>query len=223
MNNIQSNRNNDAEAAGRILTDFIYDHTVKGEDFFLVKLRVMRLSTSYDDIPLIIPERIVDNLQSLEGEYVKVRGEFRSMNKMIGQQNRLILRLFVKELIKYDGSMVNFPNHIGLDGFVCKKPVYRTTPGGREITDIMLAVHRGYGKTDYIPCILWGRNARFARRIPVGTRLRLSGRLQSRIYHKKTEQNEIITREICEISVNTMECVASEQETGYEVAESQDM
>ncbi len=212
MNTRLSGSNNEARLAGQVITDYVFEHSIRGESFYIVKLRTPRLSSAADEIPLMISERILNVNESLKGRYVDVRGEFRSMNKIIRGENRLLLRLFVKEIRPYEGQGGNYPNHIRLDGYLCRKPVFRTTPAGKEIADIMVAVHRGYGKTDYIPCILWGRNARYGSGLNVGTRLLLDGRLQSRIYQKRISEDEYIERETYEISVNFVSCPEQEEE-----------
>ena len=102
------------------------------------------------------------------------------------------------------------PNQIFLDGFICKKPVYRMTPLGREIADILLAVNRAYGKSDYIPCICWGRNARYAGSLEVGGHIQLWGRIQSRQYQKRVSEDEVVNRVAYEISVSKIECIEDE-------------
>lgn len=198
--------NNQAIVEGEIISDFEFSHEVFGEGFYVVKLRVSRLSYFKDIIPLLVSERILDVRQSYLGRYVEARGQFRSFNKREENGNHLILSLFVKDIDFLDQPHDCDPNSIFLDGYICKEPVYRTTPLGREIADILLAVNRAYSKSDYIPCICWGRNARYAGNLPVGSRIQLWGRIQSRQYIKKMEDNQIVSRVAYEISVNKMEC-----------------
>ena len=157
--------NNQVIVAGEIASDFTFSHEIFGEGFYMVDLVVARLSDTYDVIPLMVSDRLFDVENSHIGEKVVARGQFRSYNKHEETRNRLILSVFVREISVLDDEEDeggNKPNQIYLDGYICKEPVYRMTPLGREIADILLAVNRAYGKSDYIPCICWGRNARFA-------------------------------------------------------------
>ena len=161
--------NNQVTIMGRVDSEFSFSHEVFGEGFYIVEVLVKRLSDSDDRIPLMISDRLIDVTQDYRGEYISVQGQFRSYNRHEEQKNRLVLSVFVRELEFMDeepeGSKTN---HILLDGYICKEPVYRKTPLGREIADLLIAVNRPYGKSDYIPCICWGRNARFASGFEVG-------------------------------------------------------
>lgn len=174
----------------------------------MVDVLVKRLSNSDDRIPLMISERLIDVHQDYTGEYIMVTGQFRSYNQHEEKKNRLVLSVFVRELTfveeEEDGAKTN---HILLDGYICKKPVYRKTPLGREIADLLLAVNRPYGKSDYIPCICWGRNARFASGFEVGEHVQVLGRIQSREYVKKLTETETEKRIAYEVSVSKLECV----------------
>ncbi len=198
-------QNNQVVVEGEIVSEFEYSHEVFGEGFYYVKLKVSRLSESNDIIPLLISERIIDVDQSYLGQYMEVRGQFRSFNQHVGHKNHLILSLFVREYVLLDHLDNLEPNMIFLDGYICKEPIYRVTPFGREIADILLAVNRAYSKSDYIPCICWGRNARYARTLPVGSRVRLWGRIQSREYQKKLNDLDVIKMIAYEVSVSKME------------------
>lgn len=157
--------NNQVVVAGEIASEFTFSHEIFGEGFYMVDLMVSRLSDAYDVIPLMVSDRLFDVNESHIGEKVMARGQFRSYNKHEETKNRLILSVFVREIEQLDyedPDEDNRPNQIYLDGYICKAPVYRMTPLGREIADVLLAVNRAYGKSDYIPCICWGRNARFA-------------------------------------------------------------
>lgn len=162
--------NNQVIVAGEIISDFIYSHEIFGEGFYMVDLAVNRLSNAYDTIPLMVSDRLFDVENSHIGDKVIAKGQFRSYNKHEESKNRLILSVFVREISLLDEEVEkdNKPNQIFLDGYICKEPIYRMTPLGREIADILLAVNRAYGKSDYIPCICWGRNARFAGKLEVG-------------------------------------------------------
>ena len=201
----QGINHNQVEVAGRIQSEFQFSHEIFGEGFYTVKLLVNRLSEATDEIPLLISERLMDVTKDYRGRLVRAFGQFRSYNKHEENRNHLVLSVFVRD-IEFLESMEDVkPNHIALDGFICKQPVYRMTPLGREICDILLAVNRSYGKSDYIPCICWGRNARFAGNLEIGSRIELIGRIQSREYQKRISENEIIKRTAYEVSVNKLE------------------
>ena len=198
--------NNQVSIMGKIASSFTFSHQVFGEGFYLVDILVKRLSDSEDRIPLMVSERLVDVTQDYEGEYIMVQGQFRSYNRHEEKKNRLVLSVFVRELSfveEADDSIKT--NQIFLDGYICKPPVYRKTPLGREIADLLLAVNRPYGKSDYIPCICWGRNARYASAFEVGGHVLLWGRIQSREYIKKLGENETEKRTAYEVSVSKLE------------------
>ena len=205
-------KNNQAVVAGEIISDFEFSHEVFGEGFYFVKLKVSRLSHSSDIIPLLVSERLIDVSQSHIGQFLEARGQFRSYNKHENNRNHLVLSLFVRELELIDSVENRKPNMIFLDGYICKEPVYRTTPLGREIADVLLAVNRAYGKSDYIPCICWGRNARYASAFEVGEHVQVLGRIQSREYQKRVSENELIRRVAYEVSVNKLEFHEKDEE-----------
>ncbi len=213
-------KNNQAVVAGEIISEFEFSHEVFGEGFYLVSIRVNRLSNSSDTIPLLVSERLIDVSQSYIGRYLEAKGQFRSYNKHENNRNHLVLSLFVRELEMLDSLEGRRPNMIFLDGYICKEPVYRTTPLGREIADVLLAVNRAYSKSDYIPCICWGRNARYAGKLPVGSRIQLWGRIQSREYQKKIEEDKVINRIAYEVSVNKMEYLDDGMNLEHRVADS---
>lgn len=206
--------NNKVTLSGEIVSDFEFRHEVFGEGFYAATLASERLSGQNDIVPVMVSERLVDVKADWKGRFVKVSGQFRSYNKREGGRNRLILSVFVRELEditdERDFGLEN-ENLIFLDGFLCKQPIYRKTPLGRDIADIFLAVNRSYGKTDYIPCIAWGRNARFAGGLEVGTRLQIEGRIQSREYYKQISETEGEKRMAYEVSVSRIEVVTDEQ------------
>ena len=198
--------NNQVSIMGKVASGFTFSHQVYGEGFYLVDVLVKRLSDSEDRIPLMVSERLVDVTQDYEGEYIMVQGQFRSYNRQEEKKNRLVLSVFVRELTfveEADDSIKT--NQIFLDGYICKPPVYRKTPLGREIADLLLAVNRPYGKSDYIPCICWGRNARYASAFEVGGHVLIWGRIQSREYIKKLGENETEKRVAYEVSVSKLE------------------
>lgn len=189
---------------GTVKTKPEFSHEMYGEDFYTVYLEVPRLSEISDTLPVTISERLVMGLNIDIGSTLLVEGQLRSYNKYQDGNNKLILTVFARNLKITDQEVKN-PNQIYLDGFICKKPVYRTTPFGREITDMLLAVNRPYNKSDYIPCIAWGRNARYSENLKVGERIRIWGRVQSRNYQKKISEDQIITRTAYEVSISKME------------------
>ena len=202
--------NNQVSIVGEIVSDFRFSHEVYGEGFYMVDLMVSRLSDAYDVIPLMVSDRLFDVNESHVGEKIMAKGQFRSYNKHEETKNRLILSVFVREIEQLDEDEPeeeNRPNQIYLDGYICKAPVYRMTPLGREIADVLLAVNRAYGKSDYIPCICWGRNARFAGKLQVGEHVAIWGRIQSREYQKRIDNDQVVSRVAYEVSVSKMECL----------------
>ena len=220
MENLMNN--NVVNLSGKIALEPIYSHQVFGEGFYSLEIRVGRLSDSYDLIPLMISERLMDVKEDYRGQYIEVLGQFRSYNRHEASRNRLVLSVFAREvsICQEEDSTVK-PNHIYLDGYICKPPVYRKTPLGREIADLLVAVNRPYGKSDYIPCIAWGRNARFSQDLEVGRRITVSGRIQSREYTKKLGETSE-TRVAYELSVSKIVCEsddASEEIAQTEIEE----
>ena len=198
--------NNQVSIMGKIASDFTFSHQVFGEGFYTLDLIVKRLSDSEDRIPLMVSERLIDVTQDYEGEYIQVNGQFRSYNRHEEKRNRLVLSVFAREVSFVEEEDDSIPvNQIFLDGYICKPPVYRKTPLGREIADFLLAVNRPYGKSDYIPCICWGRNARYASSFEVGKHILISGRIQSREYLKRYSETDREVRTAYEVSINKME------------------
>jgi len=205
--------NNKTTIIGEIVSDFRYSHQVYGEGFYIVDVAVSRLSELSDIIPLMVSERLVDVTENCVGRLVETSGQFRSYNRHEGLKNKLVLSVFVREWEFVDENPeAGKTNQIYLDGFICKAPIYRKTPLGREIADLLIAVNRPYGKSDYIPCIAWGRNARFAEGMEVGTRLQIEGRIQSREYHKQISDDEYETRTAYEVSVSKLTVVEETEE-----------
>ena len=200
--------NNQVAIMGKIASQFTFSHQVFGEGFYLTDVVVKRLSESEDRIPVMVSERLVDVTQDYEGEYIQVFGQFRSYNRHEEKKNRLVLSVFARVISfvdEVDESMKS--NQIFLDGYICKPPVYRKTPLGREIADLLIAVNRPYGKSDYIPCICWGRNARYASAFQVGGHVLIWGRIQSREYMKKISENETEKRTAYEVTVSKLEYI----------------
>ena len=200
--------NNQVIMAGEIVSEFVFSHEVFGEGFYMLEISVRRLSNSYDVIPLMISERLIDVTRDYRGETSAVSGQFRSYNRHEEKKNRLVLSVFVRELeFVEEEPESSRTNQIFLEGYICKMPVYRKTPLGRDIADLLVAVNRPYGKSDYIPCICWGRNARYASGFEVGAHIQLWGRIQSREYTKKISEEEIERRIAYEVSVSKLEFI----------------
>ena len=198
--------NNIITLIGTIVSDRRFSHEVYGEGFYSFDIEVPRLSENSDIIPVTVSERILTDEYTI-GQKVVIDGQFRSYNNYENEKNKLVLTVFAKDIkiFEEEDEEITNPNEICLTGFICKKPIYRTTPFGREIADILLAVNRAYNKSDYIPCITWGRNARYCQNIQVGEKVRLWGRIQSRQYEKKFEDGTSEVRRAYEVSVSKME------------------
>ena len=209
MENILNN--NEVTVEGEVISKPEFSHEIYGEIFKKFNLKVPRLSENCDNIIITISERLLLGFMPEIGEQVKITGQFRSYNNYQETGNKLVLTVFARE-IEYIDEPSNTPNKIYLNGYVCKEPVYRVTPFGREIADILLAVNRQYGKSDYIPCITWGRNAKFSSELKVGTNIKIWGRIQSRVYKKKIDEDEFEERTAFEISVSKLEVVKSKVE-----------
>ena len=204
--------NNKVTLTGTVVGQPTYSHTVFGEMFYLLQLSVPRLSGNNDLLPISLSEHLLCDIIA-DGNKITVVGQLRSYNKLVETHSKLLLTVFVQDVLPCDES-IN-PNTMELDGYICKAPVYRTTPFNREICDILLAVNRPYNKSDYIPCIIWGRTARFASTLTVGTHIRIVGRVQSREYQKKLDDGIVDTRTTYEVSVtklNLAEDVAQQNE-----------
>lgn len=196
-------QNNRAYVAGKVLSAPVFSHEVMGERFYDFVLGVRRLSEQEDEIPVAVSDRLFLSEDELAvGTTVAVEGQLRSYNKIVDGKSKLVLRIFARELCEPSGEA---PNIIELEGYVCKTPVYRTTPFKREICDLLLAVNRAYNKSDYIPAIAWGRNARYAGEFKVGDRVSVVGRIQSRVYQKTLEDGTVENRTAYEVSVSKME------------------
>lgn len=200
MNSISYENNNYVLLKGKINKLPKYSHTVMGEGFFEMYVEVERLSDEVDILPVTISERLIEDFKI--GDEIGVVGQFRSYNKMEDNKSKLMLTIFVKELV--NPSEMTEINQIYLIGYICKDPVYRTTPFGREICDMLLAVNRAYNKSDYLPCIAWGRNARFVRDLGIGEKLEVQGRIQSRKYQKRVDENNVETKIAYEISLSSV-------------------
>lgn len=203
--------NNQVSIIGTICSEFKFSYEIFGEGFYMTDIEVRRLSDSIDIIPLMVSDRLVDVNEDYTGCLIKVAGQFRSYNRHEEKRNRLVLSVFAREIeFLDDDEQMSKTNQIFLDGYVCKPPVYRKTPLGREIADLLIAVNRPYGKSDYIPCICWGRNARFASGFEVGMHTQIWGRIQSREYIKKLSEEEQERRIAYEVSVSKLEALDDE-------------
>ncbi|MCX7921856.1 MAG: single-stranded DNA-binding protein [Clostridia bacterium] len=202
--------NNMVTISGKVCSNMEFSHEVYGEGFYSFMLEVPRLSDSSDKISVTVSERLVDKSKLEIGKVIEVEGQFRSYNSYNNESNKLILTVFAREVNFIDDEKkIKNPNQIFLNGYICKKPVYRTTPFGREITDMLIAVNRPYNKSDYIPCIAWGRNARYSESLIIGDNIKIWGRIQSREYQKKLENGEVLTKTAYEVSISKMEIVSS--------------
>ncbi len=219
--------NNHLVLVGKVTSDKTYSHEIYGEKFYIFNLEVPRLSKAVDIIPITVSERLLTNIDLEIGKKLSVEGQFRSYNSYQNERNKLILTVFAKDMVEVNdeeepkedeeekSNVVT--NEVVLSGYICKKPIYRQTPFDREIADILLAVNRAYNKSDYIPCIAWGRNARFCQNIEVGTEVKIIGRVQSRQYEKKFEDGTSETRVAYEVSVSSMEIVEKEEKPKEDV------
>lgn len=199
----QINNNNRVVLTGEVISEPVFSHETFGEGFYEVQLSVLRLSEKVDIIPVIFPEKILSDKRFAVGKTICIKGQFRSYNKQDKDKSKLILTVFAREIVDLNQE-VN-PNIIEIIGYICKNPIYRTTPFKREICDVLVAVNRSYNKSDYLPCIAWGRNARYIKDIEVGTKIFVVGRIQSREYQKKADDGEIITKVAYEISINRIQ------------------
>ena len=195
-------KNNRVYFMGEIVSEATFSHEVYGEGFYEFFVKVMRLSGQADVLPVTISERLIQGNDLKMGRTICALGQFRSYNKLEGNRSRLMLTVFVREIM--DVAPAKNPNSIVLSGYICKTPVYRTTPFNREIADLLVAVNRAYNKSDYIPCIAWGRNARFVQNLKVGDRVALSGRIQSREYQKRLSETDVVTMTAYEVSVSKL-------------------
>ena len=207
--------NNYLTLVGKVTGDKEFSHEIYGERFYIFKLSIARLSGNADIIPITVSERLINDDMLKEGNKLLVKGQFRSYNSYENEKNKLILTVFAKDIVELkdeeeDSEFVKkdgVTNEVVLIGYICKKPIYRQTPFGREIADLLLAVNRAYNKSDYIPSIAWGRNARFSQTLEVGTKVKVVGRVQSREYEKKYDDGRVETKIAYEVSIGSLEVV----------------
>ncbi len=215
--------NNHIILVGKVTSEKRFSHEIYGEKFYIFDLSVPRLSGNADIIPITISERLmVDQNLPVESK-ITVEGQFRSYNSYGEGKNKLVLTVFAKnvEMLEDQENEVVarkdfISNEVTLIGYICKKPIYRQTPFGREIADVLLAVNRAYSKSDYIPCIAWGRTARFCENMEVGTEVKVVGRVQSRQYEKKYEDGTIENKVAYEVSVGSLEVINQEDNSKKE-------
>lgn len=201
---------NEARIVGFVDSYLTYSHEVHTERFYRFSVRAQRLSSNEDVIVVTVSDRMLTQIKIEPGKKLMITGQFRSYNNYTDNGIKLILTLFAKELEEADEDE-ELDNEVYLNGFICKPVVYRVTPFGREIADILLAVNRAYNKSDYIPCIAWGRNARFAKNLVIGQNVRLWGRMQSREYQKKLSEDETVTKTAYEVSVSKLDAERPEE------------
>ena len=209
MNNL-TEKNNKVFISGEIVSEAEFSHEVYGEGFYEMNVLVKRLSGQGDVLPVTVSERLIADKDLKTGSVINALGQFRSYNKLVDGKSKLMLTVFVREIL--DDAPVKNPNSIVLSGYICKPPVYRTTPFNREIADILIAVNRSYNKSDYIPCIAWGRNARFAKNLEVGEKIAIAGRIQSREYQKRISDEEIRIMTAYEVSISKLAAYENAEE-----------
>jgi len=225
--------NNHLILVGKITSDKKFSHEIYGESFYIFNLEVPRLSGNADIIPITISERLIITEELEIGKKVLIEGQFRSYNSYENERNKLILTVFAKDIKFLEARELseeeqkqelreNISNEVVLIGYICKKPIYRQTPFGREIADILLAVNRAYNKSDYIPCIAWGRNARFCQNIEVGVKVKITGRVQSRQYEKKHEDGTVEAKVAYEVSVGSLEVINEDEEEKSDIVENKE-
>ncbi len=213
--------NNHLILVGKVTSEKRFSHEIYGEKFYIFDMEVPRLSDTTDIIPITASERIINDELIAIGNKLIIKGQFRSYNSYENERNKLILTVFAKDVILAEDENLSeeekeetqrTSNEVTLVGYICKKPIYRQTPFGREIADILLAVNRAYNKSDYIPSIAWGRNARFSQNLPTGTEVKIIGRVQSRNYEKKHEDGTIENRVAYEVSISSLEVIDADNE-----------
>ena len=206
---------NMVKIVGRITEPMNFSHEMYGEGFYSFELEVPRLSDSVDVLPVTISERLIVNMDLSTGSYIEIYGQLRSYNRYVNGSSRLVLTVFARDIRVIEDEeeikeLLKAPNEIYLDGYICKPPIYRTTPFGREISDLLMAVNRPYNKSDYIPAISWGRNARFCEKLLVGDHIKVWGRIQSREYQKRYNNEEVETKVAYEVSISKLEYIEND-------------
>ncbi|NLV77319.1 MAG: single-stranded DNA-binding protein [Tissierellia bacterium] len=206
---------NSVKIVGQMITPLSFSHEMYGEGFYTFEVEVPRLSNSVDVLPVTVSERLIVDMDLSVGSFVEIYGQLRSYNRYIHNASRLVLTVFARDIILLIDEdeieeMLNNPNEIYLDGYICKPPIYRSTPLGREIADLLIAVNRAYNKSDYIPSIAWGRNARFCEKLLVGDHIKIWGRIQSREYQKRYKNDKVETKVAYEVSISKLEHIEND-------------
>ena len=223
--------NNYLTLVGKVTGEKKFSHEIYGERFYIFNLSIPRLSGNADIIPITVSERLIKEDTLQEGKKLLIKGQFRSYNSYENEKNRLILTVFAKDVMEVEDDSEEesdivrkdiITNEVVLVGYICKKPIYRQTPFGREISDLLLAVNRAYNKSDYIPCIAWGRNARFCQNLEVGSQVKVIGRVQSRTYEKKHEDGTVENRVAYEVSIGSLEVIEEKTTEKEENVENQE-
>jgi single-stranded DNA-binding protein len=186
---------------GTVSSPLQLSHRVYAENFYCFDITVERLSGSFDTLPVIVSQRLLCNIS--QGSRVRLEGQLRSYNMITEGKNRLVIKIFARTIERVEDDICD-ENAVYLQGYVCKPPIFRTTPFSREISDVLLAINRSYGKSDYIPCICWGRNARYCSDMQVSQFLSVAGRLQSRMYQKHLPDGTVEERTAFEVSVSRL-------------------
>ncbi len=210
---------------GKINSNLEFSHEVFGEKFYEFSMEVPRLSDTKDLLPVIISERLINDIDMSPGNFIVIDGQFRSYNRYEETSNKLLLRVFVRDILVPGDEfeeLIRHPNEVFLNGYLCKETKFRTTPFGREITDMLIAVNRSYNKSDYIPCIAWGRNARYCEKLEVGDHIKIWGRIQSRKYQKKCENDTYETKTAYEVSVTKLEHIKTENNRKRDAEDNED-
>lgn len=205
--------NNIVKVGGKVVSELEFSHEIYEEKFYRFYIETKRMSEYSDKLPIIISERIINIEEIKVGNIIVVEGQLRSYNQMIDGRSKLVLSIFAKDFEKTEDERVLTLNDATFIGYICKKPVYRKTPLGREIADVLLAVNRTYKKSDYIPCILWGRNAKYCEQVEIGDMIKLNGRIQSRNYEKKQEDGTTISKIAYEVSVSRLSIKRKKEDT----------
>lgn len=195
---------NSYECCGTVASAPKLDHVVRDEEFYSFNVVTARNSGAYDTVPVVMSKCIIDDENIKYGSRVHFKGQIRTYNK----ERHLMVYAYAMEVIKDDNA--NDINKFEGDGFICKDTVYRETPNGRQICDIMIAVNRCYGKSDYMPCIAWGRNAVRSGKFEVSDHVLVEGRFQSRGYHKVTDTGETVKKIAYEVSLSSIEQLIDE-------------
>ena len=205
-NNLETNK---VHLSGRVLTSPEFNHKTYGEAYYMLVLGIFRRSGYEDRIRLIISERLLAGRSPRKGEYLDITGQIRTYNRDVNGRNKLEVTVFVREMEYCRECEPDYDNLVYMEGFICKQPVRRRSPLGREICDLMIAVNRMYNKSDYIPSIAWGRNALYSESLQIGDKVIISGRIQSRDYRKYTEEGHLVNKTAYEVSITNIEAEAS--------------